>query len=73
MVVLSCKTLGEIICITRPDTSFFGLFDEHKWFAAIYPASTEKYQLEAKTTKMATPPHKIAVSLLYWDVQAEKF
>ena len=25
MVVLSCKTLGEIICIARPDTTFFWL------------------------------------------------
>ena len=57
MVVLSCKTLGEIICITRPDTSFFRLFDGHKGFTA----SIEKHQLGAKATKMGTPPHIIAV------------
>ena len=67
MVVLSYKTLGEIICITRPDTSFFGLLDGHKWFTA----SIEKHQFGAKATKMGTPPLVIAVKLLYWDVQAE--
>ena len=36
--------------------AFFGLFDGHK-----YPASIEKHQLGAKATKMATPPHIIAV------------
>ena len=65
MVVLSCEALGEIMSITRPDTSFFGLFDGHKLFAAIYPASIEKHQLGAKATKMATPPHIIALLLLY--------
>ena len=57
MVVLSCKTLGEVICITRPDTSFFGLFDGHIRFTA----SIEKHQLGAKATKMGIPPHIIAV------------
>ena len=57
MVVLSCKTLSEIICITMPDTSFFGLFDGHKLFTA----SIEKHQLGANATKMGTPPHVMAV------------
>ena len=57
MVVLSCKTLGEINCITRPDKAFFGLFDGHKWFTA----SIEKHQLGAKATKMGALPHIIAV------------
>ena len=41
-------------------------------FAAIYAASIEKHQLGAKAT-MTTPPHIIAVYLLYRDVQAENF
>ena len=44
---------------------FLGLFDGHKLFATIYPASIEKHQLGAKATKMATPSHIIAVYLLY--------
>ena len=61
MVVLSCKTVREIISIKRPDTSFFlACLVDIGWFAAMYPISIEKHQLEARTTKMATPPYIIA-------------
>ena len=60
MVVISCKMLGEIICIIIPDT-FLACLMVIERFAAIYSASLKKHQLGAKVTKMATPPHIIAV------------
>ena len=60
MVVLSCKTFGEIISVKVSQglvQAFFGLFDGHNWFTA----SIEKHQPGAKATKMGTLPHIIAV------------
>ena len=74
MVVNSCKTFGEIICIKMPDTSFLlACLKGIGWFAAIYHASLEKHQLEAKTGKMATPLHIIALRLLHCCAEAENF
>ena len=74
MVVNSCKTLGGIICIKMPDTSFLlACLKGIGWFAAVYHASFEKHQLGAKTTKMATHANLISVWLLHCCVKVENF
>ena len=72
MVLHSCKNLGGITHKAWCKL-FFACFMDIIWFAAIYPASSEKYQLGSKATKIATPLHIISVKLLCCSAQVECF
>ena len=65
MVVLSCKTLDEIICIKTPDTSFFGLFYGHRMICCNILCFFWKTSTWSKGNKDGNPsPHKCCLIIV---------